>query len=118
MNHEVVSYEVRVIGSLRRDIDRPRFWRHKHPRLRLRYERALGLLAEDPYSAAQSERLRHDYSGLRSAVLLAQWRLIFKVCEECKREGLQERNPLDCCRDEIVLPDRTVNIIDISDHYA
>ena len=118
MNMDATPYRIRLVDSLRRDIDRPRFWRHKHPRLRRRYERVLDMLAQDPYTAARSEQLRHDYSGLRSAVLLDQWRLIFKVCEECRRDDMRERNPLDCCRNEVVLPDKTVNIIDISDHYA
>ena len=78
----------------------------------------LDLLAQDPYNAARSEQLRHNYSGLRSAVLIDQWRLIFKVCEECRLYGMQERNSLDCCKDQIDLHDKTVNIIGISNHYA
>ena len=78
----------------------------------------LELLAQSPYQAAGSERLRHDFSGLRSAVLVNQWRLIFKVCEECRREGLRDRNPLDCCQNEFPTADRTVNVVEVSDHYA
>lgn len=76
------------------------------------------MLEQEPYIDARSEKLRHDYSGLRSAVLVAQWRLIFKVCEECRRDQMQKRNPLECRRNEIDLPNRTVNIIDISNHYV
>lgn len=118
MSLDTSAYQIRVSESLRRDIDRPRFWRHKHPRLRLRYDRVLEMLKQEPYTAARSERLRHDYSGLRSAVLIDQWRLIFKVCEECRHQRLQKRNPLDCCQNEIALPDRTINIIYISNHYT
>ena len=99
-------------------MDRPRFWRNKHPRLQRRWGSVLELLAQSPYQAAGSERLRHDFSGLRSAVLLNQWRLIFKVCEECRREGLRDHNPLDCCRNEFPTADRTVNVVEVSDHYA
>ena len=118
MSDAHTSYAIRIVSPLREDLENPRFWRHKHPRLQRRYERVLELLTQDPYGAARSEQLRHDFAGLRSAVLLDQWRLIFKVCEECLRNQMQESNPLDCCRNEIELPDRTVNIIDISNHYA
>lgn len=112
------SYRIRITDALRQKMGRPRFWRNKHPRLQKRYCLVLGLLAEDPYGAASSERLRHDYAGLRSARLLAQWRLIFKVCEECICLQMKERNPLDCCRGEIALPRKTINIVDMSNHYA
>ncbi len=118
MSLDTSMYQIRVVDSLQKSIDRSGFWRHRHPRLRQRYGVVLEMLAHELYMAARSERLRHDYSGLRSAVLVGQWRLIFKVCEECRHDQMQERNPLDCCRNEICLPDRMVNIIDISNHYA
>jgi hypothetical protein len=31
---------------------------------------------------------------------------------------MRERNPLNCCRGEIALPRKTINIVDMSNHYA
>ncbi|MYC06778.1 MAG: hypothetical protein F4X57_06360 [Chloroflexi bacterium] len=118
MNSTRQSYAIRIIDSLQADIDNPRFWRRRHPRLQRRFRLVLDMLSTDPYAAARSERLRHDFSGLRSAVLVNQWRLIFNVYEECRRDGFQDNNPIDCCRNEVDTLVNTVNVIEISDHYA
>ncbi len=78
----------------------------------------LGVLFRDPYRAARAERLRTPYRGLRSARVNDEGvRLIYRLCEECRREGEQRLRPLDCCMDGST-EDRTVNVLCLSEHYA
>jgi len=78
-------------------------------------ERLLG----DPYSAARSEQLRHNEAGLRSAGRQSDaTRIIFKICDECRRRNERARWPLDCCTGATITIDRTVNILCLSEHYA
>ena len=99
------------------DPKHPLWRRQRHPRLPKRTKLVVDLLREAPYSAAGSHRLQWDLSGLRAADLVGPWRLIFKVCEECRKENLQERNPLDCCRGEISLPNNTINLLYIDNYH-
>lgn len=85
--------------------------------LRRRIESRIAELLKDPYRAARAERLRHEYAGLRSARMVNATRLIYRLCEECRRLGDQSRRPLDCCRDGVTA-DRTVNLLCLSEHYA
>ena len=94
------------------------FWRRRHPRLYKRTKSVLDLLTEAPYSAARSHMLRFEWTGLRSATLVDQWRLIFKVCDECRRMGLGSQNPIDCCNGSQKTGDGTINVIEVSDHYG
>jgi Txe/YoeB family toxin of Txe-Axe toxin-antitoxin module len=73
-------------------------------------------LLKDPYQAARAERLRHEFAGLSSARILGGTRLIYRICEECRRLGDQVRRPLDCCLTGDT-PDATVNILCLSEHY-
>lgn len=79
--------------------------------------RRLEQLLRDPYSAAGAERLRYQYVGLRSARMIDATRLIYRLCEECRRLDEQDRLPLDCCLTGEG-PDRTINILCLSEHYA
>lgn len=80
-------------------------------------QRRLRLLLQDPYAAAGAERLRHTYTGLRSARVSASKRLIYRICEECQRLSEQERWALDCCLDPQTEL-RMVNVLCLSEHYA
>ncbi len=80
-------------------------------------ERRIGVLLQDPYQAAGAERLRNQFAGLRSARIDRRWRIIYRICGECRQLGDQRRRSLDCC---LVggTADRTVNILMVSDHYS
>lgn len=67
---------------------------------------------------AGAERLMYRHVGLRSAEMFAGVRLIYRLCEECRKLGEGSgRWALDCCARAHTL-DRTVNILCLSDHYA
>lgn len=89
--------------------------RYRH-RLEFIDER-LAVLLRDPYRAARAERLRASYRGLRSARVDDRLRFVYRLCEECRREGEQRLRPLDCCTDGST-EDRTVNVLCLSEHYA
>ena len=115
-----MPFQIRILPPLPPDIRSPEsnFWKKKNPRLKKRTLSVFILLEQDPYRAAGSERLKYDWVGLRSAELVQQWRLIFKICQECVRQNLQANNPIDCCRGDLESNDEFVNVIEISDHYA
>jgi len=104
---------------------RPRFSEHYTEQLGDRryrsriaeIERRLAVLLRDPYNAANAERLKHQYSGLRSARLFDATRLIYRLCEECRKLGEQDQLPLDCCLLSHTAA-LTVNILCLSEHYA
>ena len=85
--------------------------------LRDRIESRIAELLKDPYRAARAERLRYEYAGLRSARMVDATRLIYRICEECRRLDDRSRRPLDCCHDGATA-DRTVNLLCLSEHYA
>ena len=80
-------------------------------------ERRVSVLLRDPYNAANAERLKHHYAGLRSARIFDATRLIYRLCEECRRLAEQDSLSLDCCLDAHT-PTRTLNILCLSEHYA
>lgn len=84
---------------------------------RSRIESRIDELLKDPFRAARSERLRHEFSGLRSARMVEELRLIYRLCQECRQLGEQGRLPLECCLDDSTV-DRTINLLCLSDHYA
>jgi Txe/YoeB family toxin of Txe-Axe toxin-antitoxin module len=112
-------YQKRVQLQLQQDLDDPKakFWKNKDPRLRKRVLDVIDRLCDAPYTAAGSHQLKWDISGLRAADLVGAWRLIFKVCEECRKQGLQNQNPLDGCRGETQLPNNTINFLEITDYH-
>ncbi len=93
---------------------------------RQRIERRVEELLKDPYAAAGAERLRYRYWGLRSARVLDDVRLIYRVCAECRAEEMRQPKvgapargefTLDCCADGHTVDD-TVNILCLSQHYV
>lgn len=91
---------------------RSRVYRSRGKELRASLER----LFEDPLSPSRSERLKHQFVGLRSAPVNGRLRLIYRVCEECRRLGDETGRPIECCW-ATNTPATTVNILCISDHY-
>ena len=91
--------------------DRP--YRHRQEFI---FER-LVVLFRDPYRAARAERLRHPYRGLRSARVDDRLRFVYRLCEECRRDGERRLRPLDCCIGGFT-DDRTVNVLCLSGHYG
>lgn len=84
---------------------------------RRRIEARLEALLRHPLAAAGSERLKYKFSGLRSARVFDQTRLIYRVYQECRRLREQAQLSLDCCLDGSTA-DRTVNLLCLSEHYA
>ena len=80
----------------------------------------LETLLTDPLAALHSERLLREHRGLRSARFGWRYRLLFKLCGECRRYGDQSRFALSCCleHDAAPSPDLTINILYMSDHYG
>ena len=80
----------------------------------------LQALFADPLGALHSERLLRDHRGLRSARFGWRYRLLFKICGECRLYGDKQRYSLACCFDDdpITTPDATINILYVSDHYG
>lgn len=85
--------------------------------LRTRIESRIDELLKDPRRSDRAERLRHQFSGLRSARVVDATRLILRICQECRQLGEQHRIPLDCCMDNSTA-DRTINLLCLSEHYA
>ena len=52
--------------------------------------RRLEVLFGDVYRAARAERLKGRYRGLRSARVDDRVRFIYRICEECRRDGDQD----------------------------
>lgn len=77
-------------------------------------------LLTDPLGALHSERLLREHRGLRSARFGWRYRLLFKLCGECRLYGDQSRFTLACCLDHSAVPspDFTINILYMSDHYC
>ena len=113
-------YQIRFIGHCGEYISEStaRFWRNKDPRLFRRTQTAIDRLVASPYDAAGSHLLKWDLAGLRAADLIRGWRLIFKVCQECHQNNLEQPHPLDCCIGDVEVDELTINILGISDHYA
>ena len=78
------------------------------------------VLLADPLQALHSERLLRDHRGLRSARFGWRFRLLFKLCGECRLHRDQARYTLECCLagDAETTPDNTINILYLSDHYG
>jgi mRNA-degrading endonuclease YafQ of YafQ-DinJ toxin-antitoxin module len=73
-------------------------------------------LLVNPYGAADSHRLKYDFAGLRAATVFGSLRVIFKVCEECRKLGDSGLNPLDCC-ESASTSDLTITFLDILDYH-
>ena len=70
-----------------------------------------------PYTAAKSEKLKYDWTRKRSAHVDERYRLIYKICEECRKRNEGEPNHMTNCLPCAGVPDTTVNFLDITDHY-
>lgn len=50
----------------------------------------IGQLLKEPYRAGKSEKLLDNLKGLRSARVTRAIRIIYAICEECRRRGEEE----------------------------
>lgn len=80
-------------------------------------ESALATLLQEPYQGRGGHRLRFSFLGLRSADIDKGDRVIYRICEECRKLGDGSNRPIDCCEGANV-PSETVNILCLSDHYS
>jgi mRNA-degrading endonuclease YafQ of YafQ-DinJ toxin-antitoxin module len=71
-----------------------------------------------PYGAANSHKLRYDWTRKRSAHVDDRYRLIYKVCEECRKRSEAEPNHMINCLPCEGVPSETVNFLDIVDYHA
>jgi len=87
----------------------------KYRALARRIERKIDLLVRDPYRNCRSELLVGNLKGLRCARLTKSIRIIFAICEECRKRGWQELNGCSetLCRQ---LPSRTVIFFTVDVH--
>lgn len=92
--------------------ERARYWRGKPPDIRRRIAQAFLKLEASPLEMGRSHQLQHNLKGLRSMDLGKNWRLLFKVCEECRREGWGADSPLPCCTLQEWDP-TAVNVVDL-----
>ena len=106
------DWEVRYSAEFQRQLGSRQYRSRREEVLR-----RLDALFGDVYRAGRAERLRGRYRGLRSARVDDRVRFIYRLCEECRREGEQDIRPLDCCISGDT-DDRTVNVLLLSDHYA
>lgn len=116
----MTSYTVLICDSeLKQALDQPhsRYWRKKGgPLMQKKLRRTLEKLKNDPYHLADSHRLLGEYRGLRSVSVDGRWRLLFKICEECERDQLQQFWPLPCCTNGS--PSRTtVTVVHFVDYH-
>lgn len=115
-----MPYAVRVLDpDLQRALADPsdRYWRGKPPHIHRRVHQIISRLRQNPYDLAGSHPLVGEFRSLRAARLTDRWRLIFKICEECRRNGAQAIHPLDCCRSGETL-DQTINLLEIVDYHT
>jgi mRNA-degrading endonuclease YafQ of YafQ-DinJ toxin-antitoxin module len=73
-------------------------------------EKKVDLLRQEPYHAANAERLRHEYVGLRSASVQGTTRIVYRICEECRAQHDEANRPLRCCLTGET-PANTVNVL-------
>ena len=76
------------------------------------------MVMQAPYGAAKSEKLKYDWTRKRSAHVDDQYRLIYKVCEECRKRSEIEPNHMTNCLPCEGVPAQTVNFLDIVDYHA
>lgn len=84
----------------------------KYSAIRRLIQKKIEQIVHDPLGP-QTERLGHDLVGLRSASVKKSFRLIFAVCEECRRLGYQAVNNCFDCADQ---PERTVYFFTVGSH--
>ena len=76
------------------------------------------LIRQAPYTACKSEPLKYKWARKRSGRINDRWRVIYKVCKECRRRGQQESNHMVKCLPCEGVPDDTVNFLDITDYHG
>ena len=76
------------------------------------------LILQAPYSACKSEPLKYEWARKRSGHLTEQLRIIYKICEECRKRGEEEPNHMVACLPCEGVPDDTVNFLTIVDYHC
>lgn len=106
------GWEVRYSRQFRAQLEtRPFLQRNSEIAARLQ------TMFADPYTAARAKRLTGRHTGRRSARLDRRWRIIYRLCVECRQLGDQARAPLDCCAHGGT-SDRTINILCLGDYHS
>lgn len=70
-----------------------------------------------PLHGGAGETADGPHAGRRSARLDRRWRIIYRLCVECRQLGDQARAPLDCCAHGGT-SDRTINILCLGDYHS
>jgi mRNA-degrading endonuclease YafQ of YafQ-DinJ toxin-antitoxin module len=84
----------------------------KYSAIKVSIQKKVEQILQDPLGP-QTEPLGHDLVGLRSAPVKKSFRLIFAVCEECRRLG---HSAVNNCFDCASQPDNTVYFFTIGPH--
>lgn len=79
--------------------------------------RARDEILASPYDAHGSHALRHDWSGFRSVEFDDRNRIIYRVCEECRKLQQTQLHPLQCCAEPDANP-LMVTFVDFGDYHA
>lgn len=85
--------------------------------LRKTIKNKCNLIRQAPLTACKSEKLKYAWANKRSGRLNDQFRIIYKVCKECRQRGEQESNHMVECLSCDDIPDETVNFIVITDYH-
>ena len=80
-------------------------------------ERKCNQIRQAPYGACKSEKLKYDWTRKRSGRLSEGLRIIYKVCQECRKRGEEEQNHMVNCLPCEGVPDKTVNFLDITNYH-
>lgn len=70
-----------------------------------------------PYRACKSEKLKYNWARKRSGHINKKYRIIYKVCEECRKRNEGEPNHMIKCLSCDDTPDKTVNYLAITDYH-
>ena len=84
----------------------------KYPHLKNRFQNKVDYIIRSPLTIG--EKLRGNYTGLRSIPLTGNFILIFLVCEECIQLG--HNSTLNNCLQHSEIPQNTVIFLTFSPH--
>jgi len=80
-------------------------------------ERKCNLICQAPYTACKSEKLKYEWAQKRSGRLTDRFRIIYKVCKECRAAGNEQSNHMVACLSCEDIQDNTVNFLVITDYH-
>lgn len=80
-------------------------------------ENKCNLIRQAPYTACKSHPLQYEWTRKRSGRINKQYRVVYKICKECRKRDEGERNHMVECLSCDDTPDETVNFLAITDYH-